>query len=183
MKINHDDLVAYLNESEDWRSVGEHPLWLNFEGPLDAVGVPLHIVIPVNHTDPSSAIYLQTAVATLAALAEIDKQTMADRITSTSVKALLDAIKRFDCEPAVFYVNVTASDHQADYTASVEFRTGTRPTASAVSAHGDTPEDALQDLLTVLKAKWGRCPRCGQHLDSRTLPPNDKKYKEEKGTL
>lgn len=167
MIVDYDDLVAYLEESEDWRPIHENPLWLNFEGPLDAMGVPLPIVLPRVKDDLSTAIYLQTAVATLAAVHDLPLATMAERITPTSVQALMDAIKYFDCEPAVFRVSLMASDRTHGYDACVDFRTSSSPKAASLATHAHTPELALRGLLTELKAKWGRCPRCGLHLDGR----------------
>lgn len=92
---------------------------------------------------------------------------MADEITPSSVEALMDAVKHFNCEPAVFDVKLRASNHLAGYSAYANFRTCQPAAADSVSAHGDTPEDALQDLLTVLKTRWGHCPHCKQPLNGK----------------
>lgn len=165
MKINYDDLVAYLDQSEDWTKVDSSPDWLVFHSPAAPNGTPLEAVLPADPDTPLLGTHLAEVIDILATFEILSPNDMADRITPTSVKALLDAIKHFDCEPSVFYVNVTAADHQADYTANAEFRTSMLPAASSLRTDGDTPEDALQELLTVLKTKWGRCPHCGQHLN------------------
>ena len=167
MNVKIDDLIAYLTISDDWHGIGTDPKWLTFDGPADAEGDSIQIMLPCNPYATDAKSYITIAVGILAALEGIHADTMADRITPSSVKALMDVIKYFDCEPSVFVVTLLAADHRTGYTANVDFRTtGITPTDS-VSTHGDSPEQALARLLDVLKAKWIRCPHCGQHLNGK----------------
>jgi len=164
MNVNYDDLVAYLANSEDWHQIESSLEWLEFAGPPDAEGTPRHLLLPSSALASDLQYYITTAVCVLAAVEEIPKDTMADRITPSSVKALLQAIVHFDCEPGVFTASVQASDHQTGYTAYVDFRTSIQDAAREISTHGSSPEEALQCLLNVLKTYWGRCPHCSHYL-------------------
>jgi len=164
MQINYDDLVEYLDRSEDWHQLGTDAKWLTYNGPNDAGGEPVQIALPSSPNFSDIQPLMEMAVGTLAAVENTSRDDMADRITPTSVKALMDAIKAFDCEPSVFNVSVQASDHRADYAAYVDFRTYGKHAARGVSTNGESPEEALQSLFDVLKARWGRCPHCGQPL-------------------
>ena len=167
MQINYDDLVTHLNESEDWQQIEDSADWLIYNGPNDIYGEPLQIALPSNPDSSDIQTHMTIAVGILATIAGIHTDTMADRITPSSVAALMDAIKHFDCEPAIFRVWLMASDHLHGYDAHVDFRTGSSPRAASLATHAHTPEKALAGLLTELKARWEHCPQCGRHLDGR----------------
>ena len=171
MKISYDDLVAYLDQSEDWNRISAENDWLIYNGPNDIDGEPVQIALPSSPDFSDIQTHMIIAVGILATIAGIHADTMADRITPSSVKALLDAIKYFDCEPGVYNVHVVAASHRAGYEAYASFRTTSLPAADSVSARGETPEQALARLLAVLKAQWGRCPRCGRRLDGQDQVP------------
>ena len=124
----------------------------------------MQLMLPSNSCAFDIETYIFIAVGILATLAGIHADTMANRITPSSVKALLNAIVHFDCEPGVFTASVQASDHQTGYTAYVDFRTYIKDAARGISTVGSSPEEALQHLLNALKTHWGRCPHCGHYL-------------------
>jgi len=82
-----------------------------------------------------------------------------------TIKELLDKIKRHDCEPGVFSVSLMAGGHYSGYNACVDFRSTSPGAANHVSTRGNTPEEALASLLSILEEKWGRCPHCGGYLN------------------
>ncbi len=165
MKINYDDLVAYLDQSEDWHQVEAESDRLLYNGPDDAYGEPVEIVLPSDTHFSDLQPLMEMAVNLLAALQGCSFNAMADIITPSSVGALMDAIKWFDCEPPIYNVTLRASSHRSGFEAYARFRSTPPCTPSELSAHGDSPEETLTRLLAVLKAKWGRCPHCGQqHL-------------------
>ena len=163
MKVNYNDLVAYLKQSGDWHEVPSAEEWIIFEGPCDTDGNAIELVLPSDPNTSDVPAYISMAIATLAAVADEPIDAMANEITPTSVKALLDVIKHFDCEPAVYDVHLVAASHMSGYDATVYFRTYTKGAARSVSTHGDTPEETLQYLLIVLQDQWGPCPCCGQY--------------------
>ena len=169
MKVKYDDLVAYLEASKDWLLAHDNPKFRTFIGPKAADDVPIRIILPTTNDDLSSAVYVVTAVATLAKFAGIPAHEMADCITPTSVQALLDAIKHFDTEPGVFKVQLTAASHLAGYDAYLDFRHSPNREHGGLAAHADTPEKALTSLLATLKDKWGPCPACGHPLAGKPL--------------
>lgn len=164
MPITHRKLVNYLRQSPDWLHTGERKQWLTFDGPPDDNGHPIQIVLPRISAIPNSMVYITTAIATLAKCAGISTETMVDRITPTSVQALLDTIKHFNSDPGVFTVQLLAGSHLAGYDAYLDFRCHKDHAHRSLSAHADTPTKALRSLLDTLQAKWGPCPVCGHPL-------------------
>lgn len=162
--IKYDDLVAYLEDEDDWTRCEEsNDRWLIFEGDYGANGTPIQIVLPANDEATDVKFYLDSAVKMLAAIQGTPIEDMADLITPTSVKALMKAIASFDCEPGVFRVTVGASDHQSGFLATATFRTDSKPVPHALQTSGNSPEKALADLLACLQAYYSPCPTCGQY--------------------
>jgi len=64
-----------------------------------------------------------------------------------TIKELLDKIKCHNCEQGIFKVFLMAAGHLQGYDAWVVFRS-TKPD---LSTHGDTPEEVLASLLSVLE--------------------------------
>lgn len=85
----------------------------------------------------------------------------------SQAKELMDEIKFFDCEPAIYKVCLVASDHNTGYDAWVDFRSNIPGAPSSLSAHGVTPEEALGILLNTLMKSWGKCPHCGNYLHGK----------------
>jgi hypothetical protein len=81
----------------------------------------------------------------------------------SKVQELLDEIKNFDCDPSVFTVFLKAANHISGYDAFLDFRATVPGSLDQISAHADTPEDALQFLRDNLVGKFGKCPDCGQY--------------------
>ena len=81
----------------------------------------------------------------------------------SDVQSLMNEIKNFDSEPSIFTVSLVAADHRSGFAANVVFRSNVEGAASYLEAHGNTPEEALSILLNTLKAKWGKCPHCGNY--------------------
>lgn len=81
-----------------------------------------------------------------------------------SMDSLMRKIAHLKTEPAIFQVLVRASDHQDGFESWADFRTCTEHAVRSVSTHGDTPEQALTRLLTILEDKWISCPHCHRPL-------------------
>ena len=79
--------------------------------------------------------------------------------TVSHVESAMNAIKYFDCQPPVFKVFLMASDTLQGFDAWADFRSW--GDCSSVSAHGETPEEALEKLHNVLKQSFSKCPACG----------------------
>jgi hypothetical protein len=90
--IKYDDLVAYLEDEDDWTRCEEsNDRWLIFEGDYGTDGTPIQIVLPANDEATDVRYYLDNAVKTLAAIQGTPIEDMADLISPTSVKALMKA--------------------------------------------------------------------------------------------
>lgn len=81
---------------------------------------------------------------------------------SENVKALMEQIKNTETSPAIFKVLIIATDCNCGFDAVIEFRSNARG-ASGISAHAETPEEALSILLDELIEKFGKCEYC-QHF-------------------
>ena len=82
----------------------------------------------------------------------------------SEVQKLLDQIKSFDCEPAIFKVTLVVNMWSSGYSAVVLFREAPNKKATLhIEAHGETPEEALSYLLETLEKKFSKCPTCGQY--------------------
>ena len=169
MLITRDQLTAYLEQSKDWLLASDGRQWNTYDGPAAADGHPVQIVLPAPSSTPPSTLYITTAIATLAKSQNVSTATMIDRITPTSVPALLDAIKHFDSEPGVFKVQLTAAAHLAGYDAYLDFRRQADREHGGLAAHADTPAKALKSLLATLTDKWGPCPACGHPLAGKPV--------------
>jgi len=173
MKVNYHDLTNYLNQSDDWHLLPEDPGWLTYEGPAASDDLPAQIGLPNSDVPLKTQDLVDLAVGILASVKGIHRDRMADMITPTSARALMDAIRYSDCEPSVFTVTLQASGHIAGFQASICFRTYNPQALRSISTQADTPEEALHFLLHALRTRWGPCPTCGQqrHGEEQEEPP------------
>jgi len=89
-----------------------------------------------------------------------------------SIQHLLDEIKSFDCEPRIFKVYLMAASHLEGFGAVADFRTYDPENIRELHVHGETPEAALQILLSQLTIRFGKCPQCGNYRDKRVPDAN-----------
>ena len=82
------------------------------------------------------------------------------------VDGLMNDILRFDCEPAIYNISITASLHSSVYEATANFRTYDPNKIQHLSVSGNTVGEALNNLWQAINDKFN-CPHCGEQLGKR----------------
>lgn len=83
------------------------------------------------------------------------------KVYKDSISKIMGDIVALD-HPSVYSVSLNRYDYKDGFRGCAEFRGGHSPHISEVNFWAETPEEALDGLLSELRTRYGICPSCGR---------------------